>query len=138
MDDLVNHPFPRVFDFRDNTYLFFSHSNGNFFAVKEVSLLDDRSQGKQSIFQLRQVRGLGLPIKLHYIIYFSSNLCTYYVFFSILYGSIWLYINILAFHTGNISFESVPAWQHRSISRHRQGMLLSSWHVYYNFCVWHV
>ncbi|KAG5115564.1 hypothetical protein JHK84_041677 [Glycine max] len=28
--------------------------DGNFFAVKEVSLLDDRSQGKQSIFQLQQ------------------------------------------------------------------------------------
>ncbi|KAG4945353.1 Mitogen-activated protein kinase kinase kinase 1 [Glycine soja] len=29
-------------------------SDGSFFAVKEVSLLDDRSQGKQSIFQLQQ------------------------------------------------------------------------------------
>ncbi|XP_068497316.1 mitogen-activated protein kinase kinase kinase 1-like isoform X3 [Phaseolus vulgaris] len=28
--------------------------DGNFFAAKEVSLLDDRNQGKQSIFQLRQ------------------------------------------------------------------------------------
>ncbi|KAK7331643.1 hypothetical protein VNO80_28380 [Phaseolus coccineus] len=28
--------------------------HGNFFAAKEVSLLDERSQGKQSIFQLRQ------------------------------------------------------------------------------------
>ncbi|RZB63114.1 mitogen-activated protein kinase kinase kinase 1-like [Glycine soja] len=28
--------------------------DGSFFAVKEVSLLDDRSQGKQSIFQLQQ------------------------------------------------------------------------------------
>ncbi|CAJ1963604.1 unnamed protein product [Sphenostylis stenocarpa] len=31
----------------------FTH-DGNFFAVKEVSLLDDGSQGKQSIFQLQQ------------------------------------------------------------------------------------
>ncbi|TKY71309.1 Mitogen-activated protein kinase kinase kinase 1 [Spatholobus suberectus] len=29
-------------------------NDGNFFAVKEVSLLDDGSQGKQSIFQLQQ------------------------------------------------------------------------------------
>jgi len=66
-----HHPFRRVFAFRDNTYIFFSNSDGNFFAAKEVSLLDDRNQGKQSIFQLRQVRGLGLSFKLNYIIYFS-------------------------------------------------------------------
>jgi hypothetical protein len=31
-------------------------SNGVFFAVKEVSLLDQGSQGKQSVYQLEQVR----------------------------------------------------------------------------------
>lgn len=36
--------------------MFFFYSDGFFFAVKEVSLLDHGSQGKQSIFQLQQVR----------------------------------------------------------------------------------
>ena len=36
-------------------FLFFC-SDGFFFAVKEVSLLDQGSQGKQSIYQLEQVR----------------------------------------------------------------------------------
>ncbi|QCD76491.1 mitogen-activated protein kinase kinase kinase 1 [Vigna unguiculata] len=43
-DDLVSHPFPSGFVFRD----------GFFFAAKEVSLLDDRRHGKQCIFQLQQ------------------------------------------------------------------------------------
>ncbi|RDX91129.1 Mitogen-activated protein kinase kinase kinase 1, partial [Mucuna pruriens] len=37
-----------------NMCIFFSCSDGFFFAVKEVSLLDEGSQGKQSIFQLQQ------------------------------------------------------------------------------------
>jgi hypothetical protein len=48
----------------DEICIFFSCSDGFFFAVKEVSLLDDGSQGKQSIFQLQQV-GLTLPIQFY-------------------------------------------------------------------------
>jgi mitogen-activated protein kinase kinase kinase 1 len=36
-------------------WLFISFSDGFFFVVKEVSLLDQGSQGKQSIYQLEQV-----------------------------------------------------------------------------------
>ena len=37
-------------------YLFIFCSDGFFFAVKEVSLLDQGGKGKQSIYQLEQVR----------------------------------------------------------------------------------
>jgi len=48
----------------DEICILFSCSDGFFFAVKEVSLLDDgSSQGKQSIYQLQQVGGLSLPIE---------------------------------------------------------------------------
>lgn len=43
--------------------MFFSCSDGNFYAVKEVSLLDDGHQGRQSIFQLQQVGGVSLLIE---------------------------------------------------------------------------
>jgi hypothetical protein len=76
----------------DEICIFFSCSDGFFFAVKEVSLLDDGSQGKQSIFQLQQV-GLTLPIQFYdlFIPSYVSILC----------------IIFLNFLSGNISFESV-------------------------------
>lgn len=46
-----------------------SCSDGFFFAVKEVSLLDQGSQGKQSIFQLQQVGELILLVKAYCILY---------------------------------------------------------------------
>lgn len=39
-------------------FWFIACSDGIFFAVKEVSLLDEGSQGKQSVYQLEQVRCL--------------------------------------------------------------------------------
>lgn len=44
----------------DDIYVSFSCSDGFFFAVKEVSLLDQGSLGKQSIYQLEQVRQANL------------------------------------------------------------------------------
>ena len=36
-------------------FLFLIFRDGTFFALKEVSLLDEDSQGRQSIYQLQQV-----------------------------------------------------------------------------------
>jgi hypothetical protein len=44
--------------------------DGFFFAVKEVSLLDQGDQGKQSVYQLEQVTGLHLLY--HIILYFYN------------------------------------------------------------------
>lgn len=92
-------------------------------------MLDDGSQGKQSLFQLQQVRGFSLPIKLHAIIFFfSCRTLLYNIFFIYLFHLmhkhliIWIFF---VFHSGNISFESAPTWQHSSISRHRTGMFLA-------------
>lgn len=75
--------------------MFFSCSDAFFFAVKEVSLLDDgSSQGKQSIFQLQQVGGLNLPIE-------------YYDLFIPCYMEVFFILMLLNFFSGNISIESV-------------------------------
>ena len=54
-------------------WCYFSCSDGFFFAVKEVPLLDQGAQGQQSIFQLRQVGGRNFLMEaygLFYIIIF--------------------------------------------------------------------
>ncbi|CAN1269048.1 hypothetical protein LINPERPRIM_LOCUS13431 [Linum perenne] len=43
----------------------YSCSDGFFFAIKEVSLLDQGSQAKQSIMQLEQVIGCDFSMLLH-------------------------------------------------------------------------
>lgn len=74
------------------TCIFFSCSDGFFFAVKEVSLLDEGSQGKQSFFQLQQVSGPWLLIK-SYDLSISS------------YMTVFLYMMSVPLLSGNISFE---------------------------------
>ncbi|CAI0395443.1 unnamed protein product [Linum tenue] len=48
----------------------FCCSDGFFFAIKEVSLLDQGSQGRQSIYQLEQVIGCGLLFSLALAFFF--------------------------------------------------------------------
>lgn len=82
-----------VFQFYSvNIFISFTCSEGFFFAVKEVSLLDEGNQGKQSIFQLQQVGAPKIFIKTYDLIINS-------------YMEVFLYMMSLAFLSGNISFE---------------------------------
>ena len=61
-----------------NYYFFISsdyhYRGGFFFAVKEVSLLDQGNQGKQSVYQLEQVRQPDRVALKCFIIFFHTLL----------------------------------------------------------------
>ena len=141
-------------------FLFFC-SDGFFFAVKEVSLLDQGGKGKQSIYQLEQVRRVSsseeMLIKYGSIFLIFFNKIFWTVFFlyitvnlkSIAYIGIAIksncssilavlwdsFSNSFLIGPGDFSFKSVWTWEHSSVLWHRQGMFHTSWVSFFCFLV---
>ena len=142
-------------------FFFFFCSDGFFFAVKEVSLLDQGSQGKQSIYQLEQVRRVSsseeMLIKYGsiFLIFFNKIFWTFFFLYitvnlkSIAYIGIAIksncssilavlwdsFSNSFLIDSGDFSFKSVWTWEHSSVLWHRQGMFHTSWVSFFCFLV---
>ena len=102
-------------------------SDGFFFAVKEVSLLDQGSQGKQSVYYLEQVRRVFILIWCNVlvlsidILWYSDNLGKFLGLKSILFLCFWwdsYFFSSCDSFSGDQSFKSVWTWEHSSILWH--------------------